>query len=110
MHTPQSRAHTHTQITFAVSLDSLGSFSDEYIAQLWHISQANPAPFGDKAACEFADAVGHEIIRRFVTATPPALWAHHGRHTAEKQVMENAVTAPVVDSDLHSFLKGGGAA
>ena len=85
MHTPQSRAHTHTEITFAVSLDSLGSFSDEYIAQLWHISQANPAPFGDRQACDLAEHIGREIIRRFVSSQPPALWTHQARHVQDQR-------------------------
>jgi len=69
-----------TTITFNVDTDMLTSFSDEYIAQLWHISQANPAPFGDPAACDFAEHVGREIIRRWLESTGPALWTHQGRH------------------------------
>lgn len=81
---------TATTITFAVNTDpaSLGHFTDAYIAQLWHIAQANPAPFGDATACEFAEAVGREIIRRWVVGTPPELWAHQGRHIAQAAMMQ----------------------
>ncbi len=75
---------TNTTITFQVSHDSLNGYTDEYLTQLWHIGQANPAEFGDKAACEFAERVGREIIRRFVTTQPPALWTHQGRHVEAK--------------------------
>ena len=69
-----------TSITFEVDADNLASFNDAYIAQLWHVSQANPAPFGDAAACNFAELVGREIIRRWLGSTPPELWSHQGRH------------------------------
>lgn len=100
-HAHTSRAHKNTTITFEVNSDSLDRYNDEYLAQLWHISQANPAPFGDRAACEFAEAVGHEIIRRYVSSQPPSLWAHQGRHVAAKQLMDqNALDFQSrVDSD-----------
>jgi hypothetical protein len=69
-----------TKITFEVDADNLESFTDAYIAQLWHVAQANPAPFGDADACNLADNVGHEIIRRWLNGTPPELWAHQARH------------------------------
>lgn len=69
-----------TTITFEVDADCLESFSDTYIAQLWHVSQANPAPFGDAVACNFAECVGREIIRRWLNGMPPELWAHQARH------------------------------
>lgn len=37
-----------TTITFEVDGDELECHTDEYLAQLWHIAQANPAPFGDR--------------------------------------------------------------
>lgn len=69
-----------TTVTFNIDTDSLSSVTDSYLATLWHISQANNAPFGDKDACELAEKVGREIIRRFVTAQPPELWGHQGCH------------------------------
>ena len=70
----------NTTITFTVNADDLRGYTDEYIAQLWHIAQANPAPFGDRAACDLAEKVGREIIRRWLADTPSALWNHQGRH------------------------------
>ncbi|WOI43763.1 hypothetical protein [Acidovorax sp. BLS4] len=73
-------AHVCTKITFEINRDNLAGYTDEYLAQLWHISQANPAPFGDRAACEFAEHVARECVRRFVSGVPLALWNHQGRH------------------------------
>jgi hypothetical protein len=73
-----------TVITLEVDTDCLASRTDEYLAQLWHVGQANPAPFGDAAACNFAEKIGREIIRRFVSAQPPALWTHQASHIPAK--------------------------
>lgn len=72
-----------TSITFHVDADNLSRFTDEHIAQLWHIAQANPAPFGDAQACDFAEQVGREIVRRWLATTPPELWNHQGRHASQ---------------------------
>jgi hypothetical protein len=69
-----------TTITFEVDADNLPSFSDTQIAQLWHVAQANPAPFGDKSACNLAEDIGFEIIRRWLNSTPPELFVHQLRH------------------------------
>lgn len=69
-----------TYITFQIDADKLPHYTDAYLAQLWHIAQANPAPFGDAQACEFAEQVGREIVRRWLATTPPELWHHQGRH------------------------------
>ena len=69
-----------TSITFEVDTDKLESFTDVHLSHLWHISQANGAPFGDAEACEVAELIGREIIRRWLLSTPVELWAHQGRH------------------------------
>ena len=71
-----------TTLTIAFELDTavLSSKTDSHLAQLWHIAQANPAPFGDVPACEFAEAVGREIIARWMATTSIELWTHQGRH------------------------------
>lgn len=74
-----------TTIAFEVDTDGLERHSDEYLSQLWHISQANPAPFGDADACTFAENVGREIIRRWLDEQRPALWSHQARHVASSQ-------------------------
>lgn len=71
-------------ITFDVDTECLCGFTDAYIAQLWHIGQANPAPFGDAHACDLAEHVGREIVRRWLCEQTPELWAHQGRHAAIK--------------------------
>jgi hypothetical protein len=67
-------------ITFKIDTDRLPDFTDEHLAALWHIAQANPADIRDKGAGELAERIGREIIRRFLATTPPALWHHQGRH------------------------------
>ena len=71
-------------IAFEVDSDRLGSYTDEHLAQLWHIGHANPAPFGDAAACNFAELVGREVIRRWLVQVGPALWTHQASHVASK--------------------------
>lgn len=71
-----------TAITFTVDTANLQSYTDQHLVQLWHISQANPAAFGDRDACEFTEHVAREIIRRFLALTAPDLWTHQGRHVA----------------------------
>lgn len=71
-----------TTITFEIDDDKLTGYTDEYIAQLWHIGQANPASFGDVQACTLVEFLGREIVRRWLAETPPELWAHQGRHIA----------------------------
>lgn len=71
-----------TAITFEVDTDNLEHHTDEYVAQLWHIGQANPAPFGDANACTFAEYVGREIVRRWLAGVGPALWVHQGLNAA----------------------------
>jgi hypothetical protein len=73
--------------------DDLTGFTDVYLASLWHLSQVNPAPFGDPDACKFAEKVGREIIRRFVTNVGPDLWNHQGVHIATNKRIEEGATA-----------------
>jgi len=74
-----------TIIQFEVDGSDLEHWDDQHLAQLWHIAQANPAPFGDAEACDFAERVGREIIRRFVSNTRPELWHHQARHVTQRQ-------------------------
>lgn len=64
-----------TTITIEIDTDRLGGYTDAYLAQLWHIAQANPAPHGDRDASMLAAAVGTEIIRRWLK------WAGAELHT-----------------------------
>lgn len=67
-------------IRFHVSTDLLPHYADTYLAQLWHVSQANSATFGDATACHFTELVSREIVRRWLVQIPPDLWHHQGRH------------------------------
>lgn len=67
-------------ITFTIKSSELAHVSDQQLAALWHIAQANPAPMDDHAAADLAEKIGREIIRRFVSATPPELYQHQGQH------------------------------
>ncbi len=70
---------TNHAITIEFDDDALASNSDERLAMLWHVAQANPAPHGDRAAGDAVESIGREIIRRWLRATPPSLWHHQGR-------------------------------
>lgn len=67
-------------ITISVDTDVLTNLTDGYLAALWHVAQANPAPIEDRTAERVAEAIGREIIRRFLANTPPLLWEHQGGH------------------------------
>lgn len=69
-----------TIITFEIDTERLQSYTDEYLAAYWHVCQANPAGFGDKAACELAEAIKTEILRRWLTAQQPLLYSHQAAH------------------------------
>ena len=81
---------TTTSITFQIEADKLPHYTDAYLAQLWHIAQANPAPFGDAQACDLAEHVGREIVRRWLATTPPELWHHQGRHVSQSNIQAPA--------------------
>ena len=81
---------TTTSITFQIEVDKLPHYTDAYLAQLWHIAQANPAPFGDTQACDLAEQVGREIVRRWLATTPPELWHHQGRHVSKSNIQAPA--------------------
>lgn len=83
-------------ITIPVDTDMLSTLRDEYLVALWHAAQANPAPIEDRAAARVAEAIGREIIRRFLASTPALLWEHQGRHAdwAQKHLQQGR------DSDM----------
>ena len=83
------------EITIPVDTDRLSHIGDEYLAALWHVAQANPAPIEDRAAGDVAEYIGREIIRRFLANTPPELWAHQGGHADwhELMIMKGVLTA-----------------
>jgi hypothetical protein len=69
------------EITFKIDTDSIQSCTDQYVAGLWHIAQANPADqYASPVPGLLAEAIGREIIRRFLAMTSPELWRHQGCH------------------------------
>lgn len=68
-----------TSITISFDADMLSSYTDEYLATLWHVAQANPAPHGDYQAGDIASKIGFEIIRRWLKAAPVWMYRHQGR-------------------------------
>ena len=69
-------------IAIVIEVDDgrLSGYEDAYLATLWHVAQANPAPFGDRVAGELVERIGREIIRRRLGTTRPELWHHQGLH------------------------------
>lgn len=71
---------TKHAITIAFDLASLESYTDTFLAQLWHVGQANPAPISDRDASEIVGALGAEIIKRWMAKSPAELYAHQAGH------------------------------
>ncbi|MCW8917170.1 MAG: hypothetical protein OQK24_15105 [Magnetovibrio sp.] len=69
-----------TTITFDIDTENLASYSDEYLAKLWYIAQANHAPMEDREAGQLAEHIGREIIRRWILESPVPLWDRQGHH------------------------------
>jgi hypothetical protein len=67
-------------ITIEINPHDLRSYTDTHLATLWHVAQANPAAFDDRAAGELAEHIGREVIRRWLTTRQPELWTHQGEH------------------------------
>lgn len=88
--------------TVAITIDthSLASKTDEYLAALWHVAQANPADISDRTAGRLAECIGREIIRRFLAATPPILHFHQGHHAdwCELSELKGAISPSTADS------------
>lgn len=89
-----------TTVTFEIDTDQLCSATDSYVAQLWHISQANPADIDNRDAGELAELVGREIVRRWLMSQEPELWAHQGRHYAYGLLTKHA-SWPGPDHDTY---------
>lgn len=77
-----------TVISIEIDTDCLANVTDQHLAQLWHVTQANPAPMEDRAAGDVTEHVGREIIRRFLANTPPDLWNHQGWHAEFCQLLD----------------------
>jgi hypothetical protein len=67
-------------VTIEIDLNELPRYTDEHIATLWHVAQANPAPFGDGLAGEIVSKLMFEIVRRWLTGVSPELYHHQPHH------------------------------
>lgn len=70
---------SRTEVVVEIDVAQLRSYTAAHLAALWHVTQINPAPHGDRAAGDLAEKVGREIIRRWLRASEPELWHHQGR-------------------------------
>lgn len=77
-----------TNITFEIDSDRLDGYTDEYLAELWYIAQANGAGIADRDAGDIAEHIGREIIRRWIRETPVPLWNHQGRHAPQIELAD----------------------
>ncbi len=76
-----------TSITLEFDSDSL-SYVDGYLAALWHAAQWNSKPGADREACETAERIGREIIRRWLASVEPELWHRQGSHAESLPAIE----------------------
>jgi hypothetical protein len=66
-----------TTITLDIDTDALSNRDDAHLAVLWHAAQANPAPAADQDAGQLVQAIGTEIVRRWLQAH--GSWTGPGR-------------------------------
>jgi len=62
-----------TEVVVKFDTERLHSYTDTFLAQLHHACQANSDGGGE--ADELAEKVKTEIVRRWLVATPPELYA-----------------------------------
>ena len=72
-------------VTVVIDTNDLRNLEDGALAAYWHVSQINPAPFGDLDACKLADDLRAEILRRWLKAAPVEIYSHQGHHVALAQ-------------------------
>ncbi|MCK6427405.1 MAG: hypothetical protein L6Q75_20310 [Burkholderiaceae bacterium] len=87
------------RVTFEIDPAGLRTVTDSHLAALWHVSQANPAPHGDRDACALAGAVTAEILRRWLAETPPDLYAHQAADHALLRLMAGRTAAACGDTE-----------
>lgn len=70
-----------TSITIEFDPNNLRGYTDEHLATLWHLAQANPADgFTSKEPGRLAMQIGWEIISRWLRAVPPEMYHHQDHH------------------------------
>jgi hypothetical protein len=82
-------------ITIEFDPDQLSAYTDQRLALLWHLVQANPADgFEHSQPGDLAMRVGWEIIRRWLERVPPELYSHQQSHYARHQLGKFAIYRP----------------
>lgn len=79
-----------TNVTFNIDTDRLDTYTDEYIAALWHIAQLNPAPHGDHDAGVVVEHIGRENVMRWLRGVPVPVWYFQGRDYYHQQLIRFA--------------------
>jgi hypothetical protein len=92
------------EIKIEIDDADLTRYSDKYLAMAWHAAQHNPAEFGDYEACELTEHIGREIVRRWLRAVEPELWAHQGRHPSQKWLSKFATYQPGEAYNQHAAI------
>jgi hypothetical protein len=87
-------------ITIDFDLNQLPGYTDEFLATLWQVAQANPAPHGDYHAGEIASKVGVEIIRRWLKAAPAEMYHHQQRDNYWQALRQLATYEPPAGADV----------
>src|SRR5437016_4476358 len=84
-----------TSITIDFDPDRLSTYTDQYLAMLWHLCQHNPADgFEHSQPGDLAAQIGWEIIRRWLKHVPPELYHHQQRHYYSHQLGKFAIYNP----------------
>lgn len=55
---------------------ALMNITGSHLASAWHVAQANPAAYGDNNASLLVQALGDEIVRRWLAAAPADQFSH----------------------------------
>ena len=95
-------------ISIKFDTDLICNYTDEHLAALWHVAQANPAPHGDPIAGQIVEKLGDEIIRRWLSKSAPELHGHKPRDHYWEQLRRIATYVPPagVDSADPEWLRG----
>lgn len=85
-----------TTVSLTIDTDDLPHIEDEALAIYWHVSQINPAPFGDIDACGLAEALRTEILRRWLREAPVPLHAHRADHVEVERRLRAVDPVPAI--------------
>jgi hypothetical protein len=86
---------TTASITIEFDPDRLASYTDPYLAMLWHLAQHNPADgFERSQPGDLAMRIGWEIIRRWLKHVPPEMYHHQQSHYTGHQLRKFAIYTP----------------